>query len=440
MNATPPKELLILGADYSTGNMGVDALLSGSVASAQNAAPSMRIRLLTYGRGDGQGRGGIEQVNLRFSWKLFLPNNVLRLLMVAWLVRVIPWVPMRQRMWDLHPVLREIEGTTMCAAIAGGDSFSDIYGLRRFAYICLPQLLVLAVGRPLVLLPQTLGPFRSKISQLVAGLIMRQASVVFSRDLEGLEVARELAGPSSDVRFSCDMGFAMQPQPPAGGIPPWLTSGDGPLVGLNISGLLYADPERAAKSFGLKGNYRYVLESLVIWLTNEMEARVILVTHVTGAGESDALACQEFFAALNGRCAGRLHMADPDYNHREIKHLIGQCEFFVGARMHACIAALSQGIPAVGMAYSRKFAGVYESIDVSALVVDLRRNDDAAVLEQLKSNFLLREVLAARLVRQAGIARSSALGLFSHLAANPKRPLSPPFSSHARINQRTIAE
>jgi polysaccharide pyruvyl transferase WcaK-like protein len=420
--------------------MGVDALLSGSVASAQNAAPSMRIRLLTYGHGDGQGRGGIEQVNLRFSWKLFLANNVLRLLVVAWLVRVIRWSPLRERLLDLHPVLREIEGTTMCAAIAGGDSFSDIYGFRRLAYICLPQLLVLAVGRPLVLLPQTLGPFKSKVSQVVAGLIMRQASVVFSRDLEGLEVARELAGPGSDVRFSCDMGFAMQPQPPAAGDPAWLTSGEGPLVGLNISGLLYADPERAAKSFGLKGNYRDVLESLVLWLTNEMEARVMLVTHVTGAGESDALACKEFLAALNGRCAGRLHLADPGYNHREIKHLIGQCEFFVGARMHACIGALSQGIPAAGMAYSRKFAGVYESIDVGALVVDLRHHDDAEVLERLKSNFLLREVLAARLARPAGMARTCALGLFSQLAANPKAQFSPPPANHARINQRTIAE
>ena len=38
--------------------------------------------------------------------------------------------------------------------------------------------------------------------------------------------------------------------------------------------------------------------------------------------------------------------------------------------MHACIAALSQGIPTVGVAYSRKFIGVFNSINLSDMVID----------------------------------------------------------------------
>jgi polysaccharide pyruvyl transferase WcaK-like protein len=40
--------------------------------------------------------------------------------------------------------------------------------------------------------------------------------------------------------------------------------------------------------------------------------------------------------------------------------------------MHACIAALSQGIPTVGVAYSRKFVGVFESIGAGDMVADAR--------------------------------------------------------------------
>ena len=40
--------------------------------------------------------------------------------------------------------------------------------------------------------------------------------------------------------------------------------------------------------------------------------------------------------------------------------------------MHACIAALSQGIPAVGIAYSKKFLGVFETVGVQNMVVDAR--------------------------------------------------------------------
>jgi len=38
------------------------------------------------------------------------------------------------------------------------------------------------------------------------------------------------------------------------------------------------------------------------------------------------------------------------YGPSETKFLIGHCDFFVGARMHACIAAVSQYVPAVTLA------------------------------------------------------------------------------------------
>ena len=44
------------------------------------------------------------------------------------------------------------------------------------------------------------------------------------------------------------------------------------------------------------------------------------------------------------------------------KIYISQMEFFVGARMHATIAALSAGVPTVPVAYSRKFSGVFGTI------------------------------------------------------------------------------
>jgi polysaccharide pyruvyl transferase WcaK-like protein len=44
--------------------------------------------------------------------------------------------------------------------------------------------------------------------------------------------------------------------------------------------------------------------------------------------------------------------------------------------MHACIAALSQSIPAVGLAYSKKFHGVFESIELGENVADIYQCSD----------------------------------------------------------------
>ena len=46
----------------------------------------------------------------------------------------------------------------------------------------------------------------------------------------------------------------------------------------------------------------------------------------------------------------------------EAKSYIAGMDFFMGARMHACIAAFSSGVPVVPMAYSRKFAGLFGAL------------------------------------------------------------------------------
>jgi colanic acid/amylovoran biosynthesis protein len=183
MNLPEPRSVLLLGARYGTGNLGVDALLSGSIHSLLRCNPGAEIAVLDFGREEGVFRvphdGSeveVRLINLRFSWKLWLRNNGFRMLILALLLRAIP-VPSLRR-WSLarNPELAEIEEASVALSLAGGDSFSDIYGFRRLLYVSLPQLLVLAMGRPLVLLPQTLGPFKAGWARWIGRFILRRRS------------------------------------------------------------------------------------------------------------------------------------------------------------------------------------------------------------------------------------------------------------------------
>lgn len=51
----------------------------------------------------------------------------------------------------------------------------------------------------------------------------------------------------------------------------------------------------------------------------------------------------------------------------DYKGVIGLCEALVGARMHTNIAAMSQGIPTVSIAYSRKAWGIMRDYYGAAL-------------------------------------------------------------------------
>ena len=108
-------------------------------------------------------------------------------------------------------------------------------------------------------------------------------------------------------------------------------------------------------------------------------------------------------------------VADVLYDQNEIKYIIGLCDFFLGARMHATIAALSQCIPAVGMAYSKKFAGVFETVGVEGCVVDMRTLNDQEILSRIQELYGAMMTTRQTLKSTIPIAQQKVLSIFQTL-------------------------
>jgi colanic acid/amylovoran biosynthesis protein len=183
--SSKPKKILLLGAGFTTRNMGVWALASGAITSAWHAYPDAQIYLLDYYTTPANykvkhpgGTGVVQLLNMRFSKKFWLPNNILRLLLSTLLIRLVPSRSLQDRLLSRNIWLCHIQTADIISSIAGGDSFSDIYGAVRLIYVTLPQLLVLLLGKQLVLLPQTIGPFKGSFSKIVAKYILKHARMI----------------------------------------------------------------------------------------------------------------------------------------------------------------------------------------------------------------------------------------------------------------------
>jgi colanic acid/amylovoran biosynthesis protein len=81
--------------------------------------------------------------------------------------------------------------------------------------------------------------------------------------------------------------------------------------------------------------------------------------------------------------------------------------------MHACIAAISQSVPAVCMAYSRKFIGVMESIGCPELVADLCAATNDEAMARIADVYARRDNIRKRLDSRIPEVRSDVLALFS---------------------------
>jgi hypothetical protein len=143
-----PIRACLLGASLSTGNMGVSALAAGTVSSLRNAYPEAEVFLLEYGKEPARytvhsqdGPVGVELVNIRFSKKFFLPNNIARLLCEAFLIGLLPASRWKDslyrktiifgRFWK-RTWLRQSRAGTVSATFTGCRGFCT-WRCRRFS-------------------------------------------------------------------------------------------------------------------------------------------------------------------------------------------------------------------------------------------------------------------------------------------------------------------
>ena len=408
---SPRPVVCLLGTRMDVANMGCRALTVSAISLWERFWPGCDIRLVYGNRVGGArevelGNGRsvqVEVVNCRLSPRSRPREHLAWLLLRAALYQVLPGQKMKQVVLRRCRFLESLRDAAFVGEIFGGDSFSDIYGLWRFLCRAAPSIIAILLGKKLVLLPQTYGPYRHWLARLVARYILRHANRVYARDRESLTVIRQLLGSATTpntARFCPDVAFALEPVRPSDSVldPKWREQKDNVLVGVNISGLLVMGGYTHANMFGLRCDYSLFVRRLLQALLESPQVRVLLVPHTFEAdSESDRAACRQVFNEQAGAWPGRLHFLDQELDQGRLKYVIGQCDFFIGSRMHACIAALSQGVPAVGVAYSRKFKGVFDSIGMGARVVDARELDTESCVAACLREFHHRDQAKTRL-------------------------------------------
>lgn len=265
--------------------------------------------------------------------------------------------------------LRVLRGCDLVLDFTGGDSFSDIYGMKRMLNKLIDKQLVLVSGVPLVLAPQTYGPFRRRLLMPWVRHVLNRAAMVATRDGLSRSLLADLT--RREVLLTTDVAVSLPWEPTLHELPPT----DQPRVGFNVSGLLWNGGYTGQNQFQLQADYRQYCHGVIKGLLAD-GLQVHLVPHVISRGdasrEDDVAASMELLAEHQG-CV----LAPPFTTPIAAKSYISLMDAFLGSRMHATIAAFTTGVPTVPVSYSRKFAGFFQNLDYPVLV-DLAEMDTSS--------------------------------------------------------------
>jgi len=402
------QQICLFGASPNTGNQGVSALCWSTVEGIAERVPA---ELCVYSYGQTKGRrvvpGSLPPVPFRTAGmsagrRVWRTNHLRR-------AQVSAWVGLNR-----NEIVREIGAADALLDVSGGDSFTDLYGASRFNDITGPKKLALRLGTPMILLPQTYGPFNSPRNQRTARDLIANSTLAFARDRDSYRRLQHILGHRFDPerhRLGVDLAFSLRSRQPRVCEPSLRRAlferGARPLIGLNISGLLANRPATASQRFDLACDYRQVVIKLITRLLESSNAQILLVPHVhapQGHYESDLEAGLELVKMLPERCRleanERLTAIKSPYDAAELKWIIKQTDWFCGSRMHSTIAALSGGVAACALAYSVKTKGVFDSCGTGEASVDLRKESTDEAVELALWMWQNRHRISDRIARQ----------------------------------------
>lgn len=373
----------VFGAAPDTGNLGVTALLYGSLTGLARSLPGFTPVVFDHGRGIRRETIDLKSQNLEvlrcgaYLTKRFYRPEALQRIRAS------------LRFGGMGtPAARLMAQSAAILDLSGGDSFTDLYGDYRFQFVTLPKVVTLEAGLPLFLLPQTYGPFFDPGRRRIAQDILRRTAAAWARDPWSYNQLQELLGDDFDPdrhREGVDVAFMMESSPPLKGLSEkaemWIEDPSVQVAGINVSGLLYNGGEEARFKYGFKSDYQAVITRLVDSLVKESDWKVALVPHVTVAEdrpESDTLAAR-LLAEEVGQ-PDRVVVIPSYRDPRDSKWVISRLDWFCGTRMHSTIASMSSGVPTAAMAYSDKTLGVFQTCGLGDYVSDLRKDDTDEVV------------------------------------------------------------
>lgn len=309
--------ILVAWANDTTSNLGVRALGQGSADLLRSVWSDAEIVFANYGDRPPQLPWGRPRSLLR-------ERATGRLGMMDWFREF-------DLVWDTR----------------SGDSFADIYGLHRHTTMSLVHEFATQAGVPVALAPQTIGPFHTHRGRAWARRSLNRSALVFARDPLSAAAAADLGRPVDAV--TSDLVFGIR-QPVIGAERDVL---------LNVSGLLWQRNSHVDAD-----RYRDAIHQVISGLIADGRS-VTLMPHVLESpnSDNDAPACAELAEDFDGQVE-LFTPADLD----DARSAIAGARLVIGARMHACLNALSVGTPAVAMAYSRKFAPLMQSIGWNRIV------------------------------------------------------------------------
>jgi colanic acid/amylovoran biosynthesis protein len=402
---------ILVTTNHSSLNAGDRAILTETLRMLDAAFPRARVTLVFNDVASGRAAWPDYTVlpsplawafrldaaqGYRLVEPLLQPPRIAALLLGVLLDR---WVGWRLRLFanrEHQALLDAFVKADLVLVVGGGHiygpaAYPNLRGRVWFMVWVLCTLLagILAIvgGKPLALLPQSIGPLHGAFQRGLVGWVVRRAGLTFVREQPSLDLLREL-GVAGRALLVPDFVFGFTAADQAT-VAPLLAQVDAadppPALRVGMTAMNWAGQYR--DNFSGQSNYMQALLACVDAITVQ-NGVVVLFGQCCGptAAEDDRLISAELRARV--RQPDRVIVVDEVLPPAQLQAAYGAMDYFVGTRTHSVILALNAGTPALCVGYLHKTVGILAQMGLERYCYDINQLTPehlVAAFEQLRA-------------------------------------------------------
>ncbi|WP_371497933.1 polysaccharide pyruvyl transferase family protein [Kitasatospora sp. NBC_00374] len=263
---------------------------------------------------------------------------------------------------EMRAEVRALAEADLVLSLGGGylNGKADFPSDLSIAFLLFPLWLAQRFGVPVVLAPQSYGPFPTGRQQRMMRAVVGASRRVVAR--EEISVARlaEAGVPDANLLRGVDSAFAFRSRSRRA----WRTE-----LGIPADARLVLVTARQFLDPAGQAAYEEAMAAAVRHLVERHGCQVVLVPQVTCTfqADDDRIVNRRIAAAVDSPW---LHVVDDEgIDHHDIFALYGTADLILGTRFHSVIFGLVAGVPCAAVEYDHKTRGIMADLGLEHWVV-----------------------------------------------------------------------
>lgn len=279
-----------------------------------------------------------------------------------------------------------------------GDGLSGDYGFISTLNSLSRILLGILLKKKVYIYAQSIGPFNikwsgnnshsrflSNICSIYAKFIFNRVNLITVRENLSFNILKNLKITETPVIITADTAFLLNPLPKKN-VLKFLVNYNirqtDKIIGISVSNSISKLQYDDSKSISFE-EYKQIMTDVIKYINNKFKVKILFIPHVTGPESinDDRIIAEDIYQKSEDK--DKIVNITEDLTPNELKGIIGNCELFIGSRMHANIAAISMGIPTLAIGYSHKTIGIMKMAGQEEFILNYQDLNYDIITEKL---------------------------------------------------------